>query len=501
ERSHDVSNFHVFGCHVFIHNHKDHLEHVPKVIGPNEPDIPHIKDAEVPDVPQSQISNQASISSHPVPHGRRLKYQHIKLVNIISDPGEGMLTRSIAAKLTAALASEYLFGDFLSKIVPKNLSAALKHPRWVDAMHEELNQFYRNKKRYRGSYVYFAESGNYLFLSSTKWVIDSGASDHMKVSRITSNLQCSVKFYPEYCVFKDLKTKKIIGRGRKCDGLYVFEPKVLKSLVGLSSSSPFEAHCRLDHTSLQSLKKLCVEYSHLSSLNCDSSKGYAQTYGIDYSETFSPVIKISSIQLFISLAATYDWAFHQLDVKNAFLHGDIEEKVYMEQPLVFLALGIKKLKSFIGTCFQTKDLRSLKYFLGIKVSHSSKGICLSQRKYRLDLLDDAGNPVFWKSKKQNVMSRSSSDAKYRAMAQTTCELVWLRSLLDEIGFLQSKPMKMWRDNQAAIYIVTNPVFHERTKHIEMVNPRTDTDLTTAVQNALQALLPQIREEIRQEFRT
>nr|GEZ36148.1 putative 3,4-dihydroxy-2-butanone kinase isoform X1 [Tanacetum cinerariifolium] len=52
--------------------------------------------------------------------------------------------------------------------------------------------------------------------------------------------------------------------------LYVFEPEVSKPLVGLSSSSPFEAHCRLGHTSLQNLKKLCPEYSHLSSLSCDS---------------------------------------------------------------------------------------------------------------------------------------------------------------------------------------------------------------------------------------
>ncbi|GJW93299.1 retrovirus-related pol polyprotein from transposon RE2 [Tanacetum coccineum] len=78
-----------------------------------------------------------------------------------------------------------------------------------------------------------------------------------------------------------------------------------------------------------------------------------------------------------------------------------------------------------------------------------------------------GNLVSWKSKKQNVMSISSLEAEYRAMAQTTCELVWLRNLLGEIGFPQSKPMKIWRDNQAAIYISTNLVFHERTKHIEV----------------------------------
>nr|GFA80382.1 retrovirus-related Pol polyprotein from transposon TNT 1-94 [Tanacetum cinerariifolium] len=67
------------------------------------------------------------------------------------------------------------------------------------------------------------------------------------------------------------------------------------------------------------------------------AKGYAQTYGINYSETFSSVAKISSIRLFISLAATYDWALHQLYVKNAFLHVDLEEEVYMEQPLGFVA--------------------------------------------------------------------------------------------------------------------------------------------------------------------
>ncbi|KAJ9558569.1 hypothetical protein OSB04_013183, partial [Centaurea solstitialis] len=69
------------------------------------------------------------------------------------------------------------------------------------------------------------------------------------------------------------------------------------------------------------------------------AKGYAQTYGVDYSETFSPVAKVPSIRLFISLAATYDWVLHQLDVKNAFLHGDLHEEVYMEQPPGFVAQG------------------------------------------------------------------------------------------------------------------------------------------------------------------
>nr|GFB30150.1 retrovirus-related Pol polyprotein from transposon TNT 1-94 [Tanacetum cinerariifolium] len=58
---------------------------------------------------------------------------------------EGMLTRSMAAKLIAASASECLFVNFLSEIEPKKVFEALLHQRWIDAMQDELNQFYRNK--------------------------------------------------------------------------------------------------------------------------------------------------------------------------------------------------------------------------------------------------------------------------------------------------------------------------------------------------------------------
>ena len=53
------------------------------------------------------------------------------------------------------------------------------------------------------------------------------------------------------------------------------------------------------------------------------------------------------------------------------------------------------------------------------------------------------------------------------MAHTTCEVVWLKSFLEEIGFSVQLPMPLHCDNQAAIHIASNPVFHERTKHIEV----------------------------------
>eukprot|EP01018_Ginkgo_biloba_P031340 Gb_07919 [translate_table: standard] len=66
------------------------------------------------------------------------------------------------------------------------------------------------------------------------------------------------------------------------------------------------------------------------------AKGFSQVAGIDYSETFAPVAKMTSIRLTLAIAATHGWVMHQMDVKSAFLHGDLEEEIYMEQPSRFV---------------------------------------------------------------------------------------------------------------------------------------------------------------------
>ena len=88
------------------------------------------------------------------------------------------------------------------------------------------------------------------------------------------------------------------------------------------------------------------------------AKCYAEIYGVDYSITFSPVAKLTYVRLFISLVAYYDWNLYQLDIRNVFLHGYLQEEVYMEQPSGFVAQGgdregVSSSKIFV--CFETKS--------------------------------------------------------------------------------------------------------------------------------------------------
>lgn len=85
------------------------------------------------------------------------------------------------------------------------------------------------------------------------------------------------------------------------------------------------------------------------------AKGYSQTHRIAYNDIFAPVAKMSTVRTLISHAANFGWPFHQLDVKNAFLHGDMKEEVYMEIPPNFMN------KHTIGkVCRLKKSLYSLK---------------------------------------------------------------------------------------------------------------------------------------------
>ncbi|CAL1403622.1 unnamed protein product [Linum trigynum] len=192
------------------------------------------------------------------------------------------------------------------------------------------------------------------------------------------------------------------------------------------------------------------------------AKGNTQQEGLDFQDTFAPVIKMTTVRTFLAIAAMRNWHIHQLDVNNVFLHGDLEEEVYMTLPKGFvpppdipnsvcrlrkslyglkqasrqwfskltdtlirvgyvqskadhslfykatdtsytciliyvddLVLGgndlseITALKEVLDKEFSIKDLRNLKFFLGIEVARSTTGIHLSQRKYTLEIIEQA----------------------------------------------------------------------------------------------------------------
>jgi hypothetical protein len=389
------------------------------------------------------------------------------------------------------------------------------------------------------------------------------------------------------------------------------------------------------------------------------ARGFTQEYGVDYEETFAPIACLSSVRALLAVAASQHWSLCQMDVKNAFLNGDLSEEVYMQPPpglshptnkvcrlrqalyglkqaprawfakfsatisrlgysissydsalfirrtdwgtillLLYVddmiitgddIIGIQELKQFLSQHFEMKDLGPLSYFLGLEISSSSDGYYLTQAKYISDLLsranltdskivdtptelntrltpddgeplrdftlyrhlvgslvyltvtrpdisyavhqvsqfmaaprsthfsavlrilhylkgtlfhglyfssqsslqlhaytdaDWAGDPtdrrsttgycfllgtsvISWRSKKQTVVARSSTEAEYRALADTTSELLWLRWLLQDMGVSLSSATPVYCDNWSAIQIAHNDVFHERTKHIEI----------------------------------
>ena len=392
------------------------------------------------------------------------------------------------------------------------------------------------------------------------------------------------------------------------------------------------------------------------------AKGYAQAYGIDYEETFSPVAKMATVRAIIAVAASKGWSLHQMDVKNAFLHGDLQEEVYMEQPqgyedvrhpkyvwklkkalyglkqaprawharivaylvsigfhmadadhslyvrenengIIIICIYVDDLivggdneaetehvKTLLKQEFDMKDLGELRYFLGIEIVRTEEGIWLSQRQYALDMLskygmadckpiampldqnlklradegqvledvtmyrkivgsliyltisrpdlsytvgmesqfmqlprkphldsvrrtlryvsatldyallyesgtelqlygytdaDWAGSvcdrrstsgfmfslrsaAITWSSKKQPTVALSSStEAEYRGAAVAACEVAWLQMLLGDLGIQVQVPVVIHCDNLSSIQLARNPVFHARTKHIEV----------------------------------
>ncbi|KAL2235941.1 UNVERIFIED_CONTAM: Retrovirus-related Pol polyprotein from transposon RE1 [Sesamum indicum] len=156
------------------------------------------------------------------------------------------------------------------------------------------------------------------------------------------------------------------------------------------------------------------------------AKGYTQVEGVDYNERFSPVAKCVTVRLFLTLASAFQWPLHEIDINNAFLHGHLDEEIYMAAPegykvdhghacllqrspyalpSGFIGLlvyvddvllmapsldAISQVKSYLDGLFTIKDLGYARFFIGVQIARSEAGISLTQSKYILDIITDYG---------------------------------------------------------------------------------------------------------------
>eukprot|EP00253_Pinus_taeda_P031016 PITA_31016 len=250
------------------------------------------------------------------------------------------------------------------------------------------------------------------------------------------------------------------------------------------------------------------------------AKGYSQVPGIDFGDIFSPVAKVTSIRLLLSVSTTFDFEVEQMDVKTTFLHGDLEEEIYMKQPEGFAVKGKKELDSklvkgaipvalklSVEQCHKTQeeeeDMSRIPYESAVgglmyamictrpDIAHemavlsrftsklekehkttvkqvfrylhgiSDYGLCYQGRP-RLDrLLDTHGFvDVDWA---RDLDQRRSIDW---AATHARKEAVWLQRLCSSMGLVQGA-IRIDYDNQSAIILAKNLAYHSKTKHIDV----------------------------------
>nr|GEW23666.1 ribonuclease H-like domain-containing protein [Tanacetum cinerariifolium] len=248
----------------------------------------------------------------------------------------------------------------------------------------------------------------------------------------------------------------------------------------------------------------------------------SQQLDVDFDETFSLVVKPATIRTVLTLVVSRQWPIHQLDVKNAFLNGDLSETVYMHQLPGFVDTRYPNHKKYALQLVEHAHMscRGLQYltFTCPDLSYAVQQVCLYMHDLRephfaalkrilryvqgtLELglhlyafattslvgytdADWAGCPstrrstsgyyVFlddnlfsWSAKRQHTISRSIAKAEYRGVANVVAKTTWIRNLLRELHSPLLIATLVYCNNVSVVYMSANPVQHQRTKHIKI----------------------------------
>ncbi|TYK02265.1 Integrase, catalytic core [Cucumis melo var. makuwa] len=225
-----------------------------------------------------------------------------------------------------------------------------------------------------------------------------------------------------------------------------------------------------------------------------ATKGYEQEFGVDYKEVFTPVARHDTIRLV--MAAQNSWFIFQLDVKSAFLHGDLQEKVFAKQPPGYVKLEcenkVYKLKttlyglkqaprawySRIEAYFLHEGFQKCPYEHTLFVKLGGDGKMLIVRLDYAGDIDDRKNTsgyvfmlslgaISWSSKKQSIFTLSTTEAEFIAATSYVCQAIWLKKILEELQFKQEGSIAIYCDNSSVIKLSKNPVLHGRSKHMDV----------------------------------
>ncbi|GJZ79007.1 putative reverse transcriptase, RNA-dependent DNA polymerase, partial [Tanacetum coccineum] len=254
------------------------------------------------------------------------------------------------------------------------------------------------------------------------------------------------------------------------------------------------------------------------------AQGYTQEEGLDYDKVFAPVARIEAIRLFLAYVSFKDFIVYQMDVNNAFLYDKIEEEVYVCQPPGFedpefpdKVYKVKKalyglhqaprawyetLSTYLlDNEFQRGQIDKTLFQVTPKVSHlhAVKRIfrylkgqpklglwypkdspfdlkAYTDSDYAAASLDKKSTTrcsqflgkrlISWQCKKQTIVANPTTEAEYVVASSCYGQVLWIENQSLDYGY-NFMNIKIFIDNESTIYIVKNPVFYSKTKHIEI----------------------------------
>ncbi|GJU14105.1 retrovirus-related pol polyprotein from transposon TNT 1-94 [Tanacetum coccineum] len=369
--------------------------------------------------------------------------KHIELVNIIGNPGARMLIRAMSKELSAASTHECIFVDFLSEEEPKKVFEALKHPGWVDAMQDELNQFARNK-------VWTLVSAPYgKTIIGSKWVFRNRRDETGILQDLKQSIFLAFATYMNFIVYQmDVKSEFLNAELK--------EEVNVKQPLGFESNE-FPNHvCKLDKAlyglkqspkAWSTSKKLCKQFAKLMTQRYEMSMIAVLTYFLGFQ------IKQSERGISINQEKYVKDLLKKYDINGSSVKTLMVPLNNLGPDLSGKAVNKTQYRGMIGSLIYLKGTPSLGSWYPKYSGFNLKGY--SNSDYARCNMD-----------RKSTSAMSSAEAEYVVVAGCCANILWMKSQLTNYDIIYEK-VPIFCDNTSAIAILNNPVPHSRTKHIDI----------------------------------